>query len=100
MTKAITKKARTSEAPSAISPMDLAKPMMWMLMPAPWLSWRIRSRALATACRSRRWPVTGSVSCRLATTMADDRSLETMRPIQSDLSVRSRTWAICCGVPA
>ena len=32
--------------------------------------------------------------------MAADRSLETMRPTQSDFSVRSRTWAICSGLPA
>ncbi|MNY56304.1 hypothetical protein D3C86_1923700 [compost metagenome] len=35
MTKATMKNTSTPDAPSAMSPMDLAKPMMWMLMPLP-----------------------------------------------------------------
>ncbi len=54
----------------------------------------------ATACRSRRSPVSGSFSISVATTIAAVWSFETMRPTQSDLSRFSCTFAICSGVPA
>ncbi|MNR26888.1 hypothetical protein D3C85_1441300 [compost metagenome] len=82
-----------------MSPTDLAKPMMWTLTPSFSCLARIASRARPTSCRSSRAPVSGSNSCRLATTIAEPRSLATMRPIQSDFSTFSRTAFSSSGVP-
>ncbi|MCY1184330.1 hypothetical protein D9M73_250140 [compost metagenome] len=99
ITKATAKNSSTPAAPSAISPVDLAKPMMCTLTPSFSCLARIASRDWLTACRSRRKPVSGSTSCKFATTMAALKSLETIRPTQSDFSTFSRTAFSCSGVP-
>ena len=100
ITNAMPKNTSTPAAPFAMSPTALAKPMMWTPVFSFSYLARIPSSCAATCCRSRRWPVSGSFSMSVATTIAADWSLETMRPTQSDLSRFSCTFAICSGVPA
>ncbi len=100
ITNATPKKTSTPAAPLAMSPIAFAKPMMWTVVFSSSYLARICSRVPATSCRSRRSPVSGSFSISVATTMAEVWSLDTMRPIQSDLSRFSRTRRNCSGVPA
>ncbi len=100
ITNATPKKTSTPAAPFAMSPMALAKPMMWTVVLSSSYLARIFSSSPAICCRSRRSPVSGSFSISVATTIAEVWSLETMRPTQSDLSRFSRTIRNCSFVPA
>ncbi len=100
MKNALTKKTRTLDAPSAMSAMDLAKPMIWMETRLPSYFVRMASSWAPILRKSSLCPVSGSRSCRVATTNVAVWSADTMRPTRSDFITFSRTSAIWSGRPA